>query len=223
VKRRARDRETAIQKIEAAFAGNEFPGARFLQGSFEGCEPYDEVGPFETLEDWRGIEARFLDGHASALSFFAEAGFRFFVPAYLISDLRGELYTADPLFHLTHGFSDWTSEVPAGDRTLTMKHGRSALLNPRRYGAMTSCDYARYRLSIFTREEAEAIVAYLQFKRDSDPDVIDTKAIDAALDSFWLERARTAPTAESLKQHIADQEEYLSAIRPDTEDSIDEP
>ena len=46
------DRETVIQKIEAPFAGNAFPGARFLQGSFEGCEPYDEVGPFEALEDW---------------------------------------------------------------------------------------------------------------------------------------------------------------------------
>jgi hypothetical protein len=216
------DRESVIHKIEAAFAGIEFPGARFLQGSFEGCEPYDEVGPFEKLEDWRGIEADFLDGHASALSFFSEAGFRFFLPAYLISDLRGQLYTADPQFHLTHGFSDWATDVPAGDRILTMKHGRSSFLNPRRYGAMTSYDYARYRLSIFTREEAEAIVAYLEFKRDSDPDVIDRKDIDAALDSFWSERARTAPTAESLKQHIADQEEYLSAIRPDIEDGAGE-
>jgi hypothetical protein len=217
------DRETVIGKIEAAFAGNEFPGARFLQGSFEGCEPYDEVGPFERLEDWQGIEADFLDGHASALSFFSEAGFRFFLPAYLISDLRGQLYTADPLFHLTHGFSDWTTEVPAGDRTLLMRHGKSSLMNPRRYGAMISYDYARYRLSIFTREEAEAIVAYLEFKRDSDPDVIDMKAIDAALDSFWLERARTAPPAESLNQHTAEQEEYLSTIRPNIEEMTDEP
>ena len=134
--------DTVIEKIQTAFVGNAFPGARFLQGSFEGCEPYDEVGPFEKLEDWRGIEASFLDGHASALSFFSEAGFRFFLPAYLISDLRGQLYTADPLFHLTHGFSDWTSEVTAGDHTLLMKHGRSALLNPRRFGAMT---YLRLR------------------------------------------------------------------------------
>ena len=62
-------RETVIEKIEAAFAGNESPGGCFLQGSFEGCEPYDEVGPFEKLEDWRGIEAGFLDNHANALSF----------------------------------------------------------------------------------------------------------------------------------------------------------
>ena len=215
--------EAVIEKIEATFAGNAFPGARFLQGSFEGCEPYDEVGPFEKLEDWRGIEAVFLDAHASALSFFSEAGFRFFLPAYLISDLRGLLCTADPLFHLTHGFSDRTTEIPAGDRTIAIKHGKSAFLNPRRYGAMTSYDYARYRLSVFTREEAGAIVAYLGFKRDADPDVIDEHAIDAALDSFWLERARTAPPAQSLRQHIAEQEEYLATIRPDIEDGPHKP
>jgi len=215
--------EAVIEKVEATFAGNAFPGARFLQGSFEGCEPYDEVGPFEKLEDWRGIEAVFLDGHASALSFFSEAGFRFFLPAYLISDLRGLLYTADPLFHLTHDFSDRTAEVPARNRTIAIKHGRSAFLNPRRYGAMTSYDYARYRLSVFTREEAGAVVAYLEFKRDADPDVIDKRAIDAALDSFWLERARTAPPAQSLRQHIAEQEEYLAAIRPDIEDGTHKP
>jgi hypothetical protein len=217
------DREVVIEKIQSAFAGNEQPGGRFLQGSFEGCEPYEEVGPFENVEDWRGIDASFLDGHANALSFFSEAGFRYFLPAYLISDLLGQLQTADPRFHLTHGFSDWTTEVPAGERTVEIRHGRSAFINPRRYGAMTSYDYARWRLSVFTREEATAIVAYLQFKRDQDPDVIDRPAIDAALKAFWLERSRTAPQAASLDQHIADQEEYLATIRPDIEDCTIEP
>src|ERR687893_2788658 len=217
------DRDVVIEEIESAFASNEHPGGRFLQGSFEGCEPYEEVGPFENLEDWRGIDAGFLDGHANALSFFSEAGFRYFLPAYLIADLRGELQTADPLFHLTHGFSDWSTEVPAGDRTLVMRHGRSAFINPRRYGAMTSFDYARYRLSVFTREEANAIVAYLEFKRDLDPNIVDRTTIDRALKSFWMERARTAPQAESLEQHIAEQQEYLAAISPDIEESTREP
>ena len=216
------EREVVIEKIKRAFAGNEHPGGRFLQGSFEGREPYEEVGPFEKEKDWRSIDAAFLDGHANALSFFSEAGFRFFLPAYLICDLRGQLQTADPLFHLTHGFSDWATEVPAGDRTLLMRHGRSAFINPRRYGAMTSYDYARYRLSIFTSEEAGAIVAYLEFKRDSDPDVIDADAIDAALDSFWLERAITAPQAASLAQYLAEQEEYLATISPRIEEGTDE-
>ena len=217
------DREAVVEEIQRAFAQNEHPGGRFLQGSFEGCEPYEEVGPFENVEDWRRIDADFLDGHANALSFFSEAGFRYFLPAYLISDLRGKLQTAGPLFHLTHGFSDWTTEVPAGERTFEIRHGGSAFINPRRYGAMTSYDYARYRLSVFTREEATAIVAYLEFKRDLDPDVIDKTAIDAALDSFWLERAQTAPQATSLDQHIAEQEEYLAAIRPEVEDGTVEP
>ena len=217
------DSEAVIEKIQSAFASNEHPGGRFLQGSFEGCEPYEEVGPFENVEDWRGIDAGFLDGRANALSFFSEAGFRYFLPAYLLSDLRGQLQTADPLFHLTHGFSDWTTEVPAGERTFEIRHGRSASINPRRYGAMTSYDYARYRLSVFTREEANAIVAYLEFKRDQDPDIIDRTAVDAALQSFWLERARAAPPAESLEQYLAEQEEYLAAIRPDIEDGTIEP
>jgi len=102
---------------------------------------------------------------------------------------------------------------PAGDRTLVVRHGKSAFVNPRRYGAITSYDHARWRLSVFTREEADAIVAYLRFKRDSDPDVIDKAAIDAALESFWLERARTAPPAESLERHLSEQEEYLAATR----------
>jgi hypothetical protein len=94
-------------------------------------------------------------------------------------------------------------------------------MNPRRYGAMTSYDYARYRLSIFTREEAGAIVAYLEFKRDADPNVIDIQAINAALESFWLERVRTAPDAQSLRRHIAEQEEYLAAIRSGIENGTD--
>ena len=214
--------DVVIEEIGRAFAGNVHPGGRFLQGSFEGCEPYEEVGPFENEEDWRSVDAGFLDGHANALSFFSEAGFRYFLPAYLISDLRDQLQTADPLFHLTHGFSDWTTEVPAGDRTLLIRHGGSAFINPRRYGAMTSYDYARWRLSVFTREEATAIVAYLKFKRDLDPNVIDKTVIDSALDSFWLERAQTAPQADSLEQHIAEQEEYLAAIRPEIEDATGE-
>jgi hypothetical protein len=129
---------------------------------------------------------------------------------------------ADPLFHLTHGFSDWSTEVPAGGRTFVIRHGGSEFINPRRYGAMTSYDYARWRLSVFTREEANAIVAYLEFERDQDPDVIDRTAIDRALKSFWLERARTAPQARSLEQHIAEQEEYLAAIRPDIEEGTGE-
>lgn len=210
-----RQRVALIEKIHSAFEGAEFPGENFLQGSFDGCEPYEEVNPFKSKKDWRDIEASFLDAHADALSFFSEAAFRYFLPAYLIADLHGQLSTADPLFHLTHGFYDTTIELPTGDRDFVLKHGRSTFVNPRRYGATTFFDYARYRLSVFTREEASAIVAYLRFRRDAD---LDRAVVDAALESFWLERERTAPSAESLRQHITEHEEYLAALRPGMED-----
>jgi hypothetical protein len=67
-------------------------------------------------------------------------------------------------------------------------------MNPRRYGAMTSHDYARYRLSIFTKEEATAIVAYLRYKRDSDSFGLDKDRIDGALNAYLTE-FRTSFTA----------------------------
>jgi hypothetical protein len=209
------DKERVIEQIRSAFGGNEYPG--FLQGSFEGSEPAEEVGPFEGKQDWQGIEAGFLDSHAGALSFFSEGGFRFFLPAYVIADLNSLLQVAYPLFHLIGGFSDITVEIPAGGRVFTVKSGRSAFVNPRRYGAATFYDYARYRLSVFTREEAAAIVAYLQFKRDES--VMDKTGIDAALNLFWLERAQTAPPADSLRQHVKEQEDYIAVLRSGTKNT----
>ncbi len=209
------EKERVIRDIHSAFGANEFPGERFLQGSFEGCEPYDEVGPFEEKKDWRNIDAQFLDIHYSALSFFSEAGFRYFLPAYLIADLNHELQTADPLFHLTHGFYDFSVEAQTSQKTFVLKSGKSHLMNPRRHGAMTVFDYARFRLSIFTREEAGAIVAYLKHKYAHDKYGIEKERIQAALDLFWLDREQNAPTAASLKEHLAAEEEYLAAIRAD--------
>jgi hypothetical protein len=214
------DKEAVIEKIYSAFGSNEYPGEGFLQGSFEGCEPYEEVGPFKSKNDWKSLEADFLDAHAVALSFFSEAGLRFFLPAYLIADLCDQLRYAQPLFYLTHGFFDTSVEVPTKDRVFVLRNGRSVFINPRRYGAATFYDYARYRLSVFTREEASAIVSYLKFKRDFDEDVVDKAEIDAALDLFWLEREQRAPLSKSLKQHLAEQEECLAAIRSNISSNI---
>ncbi len=207
------EKDDVMEKIRSAFADAEFPGERFLQGSYEGGEPYDEVSPFEDKRSWQDVAPSFLDVHSSALSFFSEAGFRFFLPAYLIADLKGQLRTADPLFHLTHGFSEVTVQVPVNDRVFIVKSGKSTFVNPKRYGALTFNDHARFRLSIFTREEAAAIVAYLGYKRDYDSEASAKAAIDAALDLFWLERQETAPTAASLKQWVMEQEAYVAALQ----------
>jgi len=136
-------REEIIDLIRKAFGANPYPGDAFLQGSFDGCEPGEEVAPFVGKSDWGEVEPTLLDRHYSALSFFSEAGFRFLLPAYLIADLREELLTADPLFHLWHGFAVVSVDVPVGSQTFRRETGGQTLLNPKRYCEMAWNYYAR--------------------------------------------------------------------------------
>lgn len=212
------NKETVIREIQDAFGKNDYPGDDFLQGSFEGSEPYEEIAHFKGQDDWQKIDSELLDTHHSAPSFFSEAGLRFFLPAYLIADLRGELQTADPLFVLVHGFSNLSVNIPVKSRIFVRTTGKSAFVNPNRYGAMTLYDYARCRLSVFTREEARALVSYLRYKQDSEEGRLHSKEIDAALDLFWLDRAENGPPAASLAEHLSEEAEFLAAISSDMEE-----
>ena len=202
-----------IDTIRRAFATSAYPGDDFLLGAFDGTEPEAEVGPFRGRTDWTDVDPEFLDEHADALSFFSEAGFRFFLPAYLTADVRGELRIADPVFHLTSGFHDDITEIPTRRRVFVVRTGRSAFINPRRFGAMTFNDYARYRLSVFPREEVGAIVAYLEHKLKRGDSEFEKERIRSALDVYWRERARSAPEAHGLKRHVEEQAEFLDAMR----------
>jgi hypothetical protein len=212
-------KEEVINQILEAFGDTEFPGDNFLCGSFEGSEPYEETSAFKGKTEWGRLESGLLDAHSSALSFFSEGAFRFFLPAYLIADLRGDLVTAEPLFHLT-GFSVTSIQIPANSRVFTRKGGGSTLMNPTRYGAMTFADYARYRLSVFTREEATAIVAYLNYTRETDTHGTNTPRIVEALNAFWLDRAEHAPSEESLKTHLREDSEFLAHLLRKSPDGI---
>jgi hypothetical protein len=206
------DAQRVIEHIRLAFHDTEHPGDAFLQGSHEGCEPGESVAPFIAVTDWSQLDPVVLDGSYNVLSFFSEGGFRYFLPAYLIADLEELLQTADPVFHLTNGFSDQVVNLPAGQRIYKKTIGKSAFVNPRRYGAMTWHDHVRCRLSVFTREEAGAIVSYLEYKRDKDSHGLNREAIDAALDSFWRDRAVNGPTHHAVRQHLDQEAEYLRDI-----------
>ncbi|MGE0820598.1 MAG: hypothetical protein AB7G75_00850 [Candidatus Binatia bacterium] len=206
------DKDVVIEQIRVAFGENQYPGDSFLQGSFDGCEPAEAVAPFKGHTDWQSIPSVLLDANYATLSFFSEAALRFFLPAYLIADVRGELHTADPLFVLIHGFSDASIKHQVKTRTFVRKIGKTAFINPRRYGGITFNDYARYRLSVFTQEEATAIIAYLHYKRATDPDQLYTVQIDAALSGYWIERAQHAPTRACLRQYLAEEAEYMTAL-----------
>ena len=211
-------KEFVIREIQAAFINNEYPGDNYLQGSFEGSEPFEEIEPFKGQKDWMKIPSQVLDRHTGALNFFSEAGFRYFLPAYLVADINNELMYADPLFHLIHGFSERSVEHVIGTRVFVRKIGNNAFVNPRRFGAMTFYDYARYRLSIFSREEARAIIAYLKYKMDSNPEEFNSEEIIEALNSFWLERAEKAPSEEIMAAYMQEEEEYNAAISSHSDD-----
>ncbi|NBC96876.1 MAG: hypothetical protein GVY27_11040 [Deinococcus-Thermus bacterium] len=202
-------REAVRDQIERAFVHAPYPGDAYLLGSLDGTEPEAEVGPFRGHRDWRELSADFLDAHAAALSFFSEGALRFFLPAFLRADLDEALDRADPVFTLTHGFVDRSIELPVAGRGVRRDIGRTALVNPVRYGAIRAEDVARMRLAVFCREEAQAIVRYLGWLRVARGDGVDGEAIGAALERFWFARAHVAPTAADLGAHQEALQAYL--------------
>ncbi len=175
-RRAAQDRDRIKTMIAEAFGDVERPGNWALRGSDEGEEPNLVELAFADKDDWRTIEPEFLDkapdGFASALSFFSDEAFRYFLPAYLIADLDDRLELVDPVFHLTHGLDDEHRDKP---------------INPRRFGDRTWLDARRYRFSVFTSAEARAIVAYLEFRALGDE--FDRARISQAIASYWGARA----------------------------------
>ena len=205
-------KDSVIDTIYEAFGSSEYPGDDYLIGSKEGEEPFEVIEPFKGQQDWTAVESKLLDRNYSALSFFSEAGLRFFLPAYLIADLNDELETTDPLFVLTHGFSEISFKQRIESRVFIRKTGKTVFVNPNRYGAMTFFDYSRYQLSVFSREEARAIVIYLEYRLENDSYGVDKDQIEAALNLFWFDRLENAPTAESMTEYLFEEAEYLSAL-----------
>lgn len=162
--------------ILGAFASVERPGNWALRGSDEGEEPYLLEKEFQDKTDWRTLDAEFLDqapdGYSSALSFFSDEAFRYFLPAYLIADLDSSLRMVDPLFHLCHGLDDASRNKP---------------VNPRRFGARNWYEAKRHKFAVFTGDEARAILAYLRYKAAHD--AFEKRRIEEAIKNYWEERA----------------------------------
>ena len=154
------DRRAAAvnDSIRAAFDARPCPGDDQLCDSRQGDEPAEYALAFRKL-DWRTLHPEFLLRNHAALSFFPDAAFRHFLPAFLIADLVDGSGT-DSLFHLTYGLEG--DEAPA--------------LGERQAG----------RLGAFTPAEHAAIVAYLQLRLAGDCVPPQLASIRAALDRFWL-------------------------------------
>lgn len=166
------------QMIRGAFCDVAYPGDECLKGSREGDEPYLLEDEFKGKTDWTILGADFLDqapdGYASALSFFSDEAFRFYLPAYLIADLNNALQSADPTFHLCFGLDDLYGSQP---------------INPRRYGDRTWLAEKQRKFAIFSPSQAAAIVAYLQYKATQDE--FQQPMIEQALQNYWVVPFRT--------------------------------
>jgi len=160
-----------IAAIETAFQSVKYPGDSCLRNSNEGTEPFLLEDEFKGKDNRAELDPAFLDqapdGFSSALSFFSAEAFRFYLPAYLIADLRGQLESADPTFHLGHGLYSASANTK---------------INPARYGERTWGDYAKHRWSMFTPQQLLAIRLYLDHKLEEDQ--VDY-FVEEAMVTFW--------------------------------------
>jgi hypothetical protein len=168
----------AIQaQIRSAFANTPYPGDHALVRSV-GDEPDEVVELFRGKDDWRVLSSDFIDraGAASpcALSFFSAGAFRFYLPAYLIADLDGELVYSDPLFYLYYGLDQETRDKP---------------VNAPGTPARTWWEVQQEHLAHFTAQEAAAIVAYLRFRLAGEEPEFSRRSIQEALENYWLIKA----------------------------------
>jgi hypothetical protein len=167
-------RDALIARIIQAFSDVEYPGNDKLTDSTYGDEPAALVQEFSAKTDWRQLDAKFLDqapkGWGSALSFFSGTALRFYLPAYLIADVRGELKSVDPAFRLC------SSLVPPGEKKKIAKIWGGGTM-----GERVKADFARY-----DQHQMSVIVAYLRWKLESDDGA--NLMIEQALNHYWLKR-----------------------------------
>jgi hypothetical protein len=174
--------EALITQIKTAFADVVYPGDEDLTSSTYGEEPEALKRSFQGKTDWRTLDAEFLDsapeGWGTALSFFSDRAFVFYLPAYLIADVCNELPSVTPEFHLTHGLLPESADETIADI----------------WGGGTIGERAIRRNDQFDAKQATAIVAYLRWKIEqveADFHYEDTDTI-AALDRYWLARTTSA-------------------------------
>jgi hypothetical protein len=160
-------------QIELAFADTTYPGDHDLTSSTYGEEPEALKREFKGERDWRILDANFLDrapeGWHTALSFFSDRAFVFYLPAYLIADLQNQLFEVTVEFHLCYGLTSDTANTKIA----------------KIWGGSTTGQTARRKYDQFNAAQVAAIVAYLQWKLEQQADENTTQA----LEQYWLARA----------------------------------
>ena len=142
------------REIGTAFATTPYPGDDKLCGSEQGNEPAEDAMELRGLK-WQSAHPVLLARCYTAMRFLSDAGFRYFLPAYLLADLAGSDSNADPVVQLVYGMED---------KTITWRQ------------------HSLDRFKSFNREERRAIIHYLEYQAK---DYWNTVEINQALESYW--------------------------------------
>jgi hypothetical protein len=170
-----------LREIEAAFADVEYPGDDALVDGSYGEDPAAITAELRGETDWRRLSSERLDrvpgGRGTALAFFSDAAFRFYLPAYMTADVRGELSLAAPEVRLCWSLTPQS----AGQKIAEV------------WGGGTVGERARRCFDALEPRQAAVVVEYLLWKLERLG--YDDPAITQALDHYWLERSAEAETA----------------------------
>jgi hypothetical protein len=162
-------------QIETAFADVAYPGDHDLTSSTYGEEPEALKREFKGKRNWRELDAKFLDqapeAWRTALCFFSDRAFVFYLPAYLIADLQNQLLEVTVEFFLFYGLTSETANEKIAEL----------------WGGGTTGQAARRKYDQFDARQVAAIIAYLRWKLERQPD----ENILQALEGYWLARTGT--------------------------------
>jgi hypothetical protein len=167
------DGQILIERMAAASSAVPYPGDDDPIAASYGEERAALAREFVGKSGWRVLEPAFLDrapdGWGTALTFFSDRALQFYLPAYLIADVRGMLECSDPASRLCI--------------LLTPQAEEQRIARIRGGGTLGS--KARLCFDQFSAAQVSAIVAWLRWTR-AQSDHYPT--IDQALACYWLPR-----------------------------------
>jgi hypothetical protein len=167
--------DSLIEQIKQAWSI--MPPPFRIVDSDEGDEPALLAIEFKHKPKWENLNAsdidRAPDGYGSALSFFADEAFRYYIAAYMTADILGKLQRANVVFALTHGLDD---------------KSQYDLVNPLRFGQQRWIDVASAKFSMFDIRQVECIISYLQDRAKLADHEFDRPSIEQAIANYWEPR-----------------------------------
>lgn len=164
------NKKELIQKINTAFLEREFPGNNQLVNNSYGEEPALVRNHFFGQTNWKLLSPEFID-FDGALSFFSDEAFRFYIPAFMISDINEQLNFNNPAVRLC-----WSVTPQSENKKIAEV-----------YGGGTLGERAKACFNEFSVEEKNAIISYLQWKLVKDENDL---IIAQALKNYWLKNRK---------------------------------